>query len=59
MRLITITDRQNKIHHINTDFIVRIETQKDGTVTIWDVNNFNINTYLDYFEFLQALSDHS
>jgi hypothetical protein len=59
MRLITITDRQNTVHHININFIVRIEIQKDGTVTIWDVNKFNINTNMDYVEFSNALADHS
>ncbi|WP_312345890.1 hypothetical protein [Chryseobacterium binzhouense] len=55
MRLITIIDRQEKIHHINVNFIVRIEIQKDGYITIWDANNFSINTYMNYADFLQSL----
>ncbi len=59
MKLIKISDRMNIVHYININHIVRIQIQKDDSITIWDVNNFGINTYMGYSDFLKALSDHS
>lgn len=56
MKLIEITDKNNRIHYINPNQITRVFVQKDDTVTIIMSDGGDINTKITYQDLLKLLS---